>query len=613
MGVGAWTVLELSSRSEGENPSLIQQSIQNTLGGDLEVFIPAAVTEIGGDKIIHYLINGYAFIRGDFTRAVLRRLENTRYIQAVLSDGVELASVPDAAIRKMRKQLLQEIDQGIGVGDKVLITTGPYRNIEAEVITDITEMKQVQVLVRLRSKETIQTIPRSGLKVLERAIASPLHARLMGLRIWLRNARPVLNWKSGGTKKLTRAFAHLSRFENWLLKGHHLYAVVTTSQNPARVTKLWERFATLRQITDWLDRARWLYTFVASYHGLVSDSQVDQLRSKFVELLWFDDIQERIKTLRREVDVIGHRAAKRRKGGGDVKVIQNVVVDGHNLAFRCLYAPGMSELFDDQGRPTGVILGVMKGLGALRKRYPEARIYMTWDGSNQRRKSVFPEYKANRKTSNGKAEDSTFDQLDFLRTLLPLFGVLQAWNPEEEADDVIAALVRGPLAGQHNLIFSTDRDLLQLVSDTTMMLTPRVGSRREVFYDLAAVEKVFGVPPKTLVQLRAFYGDPSDNIPGVPRVPKKVLRKLVQAYGSVDGVYKSSLTGLTKGQYDRLRVSEPQVRINVGLMCLEDVDVSVIDPDVDPSGAAKRLRSVAIQPDPLVDAFFGRRTETADT
>lgn len=610
---GAWIVLELSSRSDGENPSLIQQSIQNTLGKGAEVFIPAAVTEIGGDNIIHYLINGYAFIRGAFERPALRRLENTRYVQAVLREGTELAQVTDAAVEKMRKQLLQEIDQGIGVGDKVLITTGPYRNIEAEVITDITEMQQVQVLVKLRSKETIQTIPRSGLKVLDRAPTSPLYARLAALRRWLRSASPVLKWQSGGVKGMAQLFARLSRTENWMSTGHHLYALVSFGSSPARITRLHEQLAALRQISGWLDRAGWLYTFVASFCGLMDESRLDQLRSKFVELLWFDDIQERIKTLRREIDVIGHHAAKRRKGGGDVKVIQNVVVDGHNLAFRCLYAPGMSELSDDQGRPTGVILGVMKGLGALRKRCPEARIYVTWDGSNQRRKSVFPDYKGNRKTSNGKVEGTVFDQLDFLRGLLPLFGVLQAWNPKEEADDVIAALVRGPLAGQHNLIFSTDRDLLQLVSDTTMMLTPRVGSRREVFYDLAAVEKSFGVPPATLIQLRAFYGDSSDNIPGVPRVPKKVLRKLVQVHGSVEGVYKSSLTGLTKGQYDRLRTAEPQVRINVGLMRLEDVEVSVVDPDVDPNGAAKKLRSVAIQPAPLVDTFFGCRTETADT
>lgn len=612
MGVGAWIVLELSSRSEGENPLLIHRSISNTLGGGSEVFIPAAVTEIGGDKVIHYLINGYAFIRGDFERTALKRLENTRYVQAVLIEGAELASVPDAAIEKMRQQLMQEIDQGIGVGDKVLITTGPYRNIEAEVITDITEMKQVQVLVKLRSKETIQTIPRSGLKVLERAPMSPFHARLVALRVWVHNAQPVFSWRSKGGQGLTETLAHLSHIEDWLSTGHHLYALVTFGSSPVRIAKLQKQFAALRQMTGWLDRARWLYTFVASFYGLADENQLDRLRSKFVELLWFDDIQERIRTLRQEIDTIGHRAAKRRKDG-DVKVIQNVVVDGHNLAFRCLYAPGMSELADDQGRPTGVILGFMKGLGALRKRFPEARIYVTWDGSNQRRKSVYPEYKANRKTANGKSPASPFDQLKFLRCLLPLFGVIQAWNPEEEADDVIAALVRGPLISQHNLIFSTDRDLLQLVSDTTMMLTPRVGSRREVFYDLAAVEKVFGVPPKTLIQLRAFYGDPSDNIPGVPRVPKKVLRKLVQAYGSVEGVYKSSLTGLSKGQYDRLRTAEPQVRINVGLMRLEDVDVSVIDPDVDPSGAAKKLRSVAIQPDTLVDVFFGRRTETADT
>jgi 5'-3' exonuclease len=108
-----------------------------------------------------------------------------------------------------------------------------------------------------------------------------------------------------------------------------------------------------------------------------------------------------------------------------------------------------------------------------------------------------------------------------------------------------------------------------------------------------------------MVQLRAFYGDPSDNIPGVPRVPKKVLRSLVQAHGSVEAVYRSGLTGLTKGQYERLRSAEPQVRINVELMTLVDVGVTSVPPDVDPDNVAARLRELDIEPTSLLDIFFG--------
>jgi DNA polymerase-1 len=198
-----------------------------------------------------------------------------------------------------------------------------------------------------------------------------------------------------------------------------------------------------------------------------------------------------------------------------------------------------------------------------------------------------------------------FDPIRILKDILPLFGIHQAWNPEEEADDVIATLTRKEFSRQNNVVFSTDKDLLQLVNGNTSLLVPAVGSRNEILFDSATVVKTIGVPSEKMVQLRAFYGDPSDNIPGVPRVPKKVLRSLVQAHGSVEAVYRSGLTGLTKGQYERLRSAEPQVRINVELMTLVDVGVTSVPPDVDPDNVAARLRELDIEPTSLLDIFFG--------
>jgi 5'-3' exonuclease len=155
---------------------------------------------------------------------------------------------------------------------------------------------------------------------------------------------------------------------------------------------------------------------------------------------------------------------------------------------------------------------------------------------------------------------------------------------------------------------------LQLVTDTTHVLVPGVGGRKDVVFDQAAVEKAFGVPPERIVQLRAFFGDNSDNIPGVPRVPKKVLRSLVQAHKTVDGVYHSGLTGITKSQYEKLRASEPQVRINVELMGLVNVPVSLTDPNVDADAAAGRLQELSINSSPLLEPFFGRgQKKAADT
>ena len=270
-----------------------------------------------------------------------------------------------------------------------------------------------------------------------------------------------------------------------------------------------------------------------------------------------------------------------------------------------MYAPGISSMQDTSGRPTGVIVGFLRSVGALKKKFPEARVYVAWDGSSQRRKSIYAGYKAQRKSSNESGGPQCFDQVGFLKDLLPSLGAWQVFNPEEEADDVISVMVRGPLKPQHNVIYSTDKDMLSLVTDSTSVLMPGAGSRKEVLHDPSSVESSFGVPPARLIQLRAFCGDPSDNIPGVPRVPKKVLKSLVQAHRTVDGVYGSGLIGLTEGQYERLRLSEPQVRLNLSLMSFVDVPVHTLEPEVDLEAVAERLQSVEINPAPILAQFRG--------
>lgn len=608
-----WVVLELSPRSEGEDPSTIESSITKALPG-AEVFIPAVVTEVGNDRKIHYLVDGYAFVRNRHPVESYVRLENTRYIQSVLSEpggngrARRLSTVPSRDIDRMRGQVAKEVHQGIGIGDKVLITTGVYRDIEATVVEEIHETQTVQVYVQLRSKQALVSIPRAGLRVLDRAPLSPAYTRLTALKVWIQQVRPVLTWQPTiSSEALLQQYQEYARVSQWLTRGHQLYAFVSFAGSDAfrvRLTGMRERLDTLEMIEGWMSNGRLLHTFVSSYYNNLHSAQLHAIRGKLLELDWLDDVLRRVKTLRREVEAIGHRAAK----DGDEDVVQNIVVDGHNLAFRCLYAPGMAALTAADGRPTGVVLGFLRSLGSLRKRHPDARLYVTWDGSSKRRKAVFGEYKGNRPVREVPPEGTPegFDQVGFLVKILPLLGVRQVTNPDEEADDLIATLVRGPLKDQHNLIFSNDRDLLQLVSETTYQLVPGTGSRKEILFDVDTVRKTYGVPPGQMVQLRAFFGDTSDNIPGVPRVPKKVLTSLVKAHGSVEGVYNSGLTGLSKGQYERLRFAEPQVRINLTLMSLVDVPVSETVPDVDSKAAATQLDELGISAEPILEALFGK-------
>lgn len=607
MNADEWVVLELSPRSEGENPDAIHQAITKFVP-QAKVFVPAITTHIGDDQVTHKLVDGYAFVQRVYPDSILFRLEGTRYVQGVLakSGGSGRQRRPSivrtADIDKMRRQIQHEIHQGIGIGDRVRITTGPYKNIEASVIEEIPETKTVQVHVCLRSKETIVTIPRSGLMVLDRSPLSPMLSKLTDARSWLRLMLPVLLWRP--TVDLEALHQHQAQWESLndhtqILRKFFSYSFFLDGFLGRSLVKAEEARKRVRLLSGWLDRSRMLWAFLASY----TDSGLwGRIQEKYAALERVDRIQTRIQRLRRELDVLASQMSHQ---DGDT-VVQNVLVDGNNMARRCFHAPDLSELRASNGQLTGVIVGMLRSLGSLRKRYPSAQLVVAWDGSSRRRKKVFGEYKAGRPpTPAGFPE-----QVAALQKILPTLGIRQVANPDEEADDLLATLVRGELSHQNNLIFSSDRDFLQLVSSTTSLLIPRAGIRKEVLFDEAAVLEHYGVPSTKMLQLRAFLGDDSDHIPGVARVPKKVLCSLVQAHGSVDGVYRSGLTGVSKGQYERLRSSEPQVRINLALMSLLDIPVSVTDPDVDADLATSLMQTFEIAPNDLLEVFLGRKTET---
>jgi len=283
-------------------------------------------------------------------------------------------------------------------------------------------------------------------------------------------------------------------------------------------------------------------------------------------------------------------------------VRQNVIVDGANLAYRTYHVLKVipKQLTDEEGKPTGLLFGFLRSLAALRNRFVDHTFYVVWEGSRQRRSSRYPEYKAQRT----KVDIYSDGQISTVREVLAHLGVWQAVNPVEEADDVIASLVRGRLQGHKNTILSTDHDFLQLVTFTDSLLTPKVGNRSEILYDPDRVVAEYGVLPDRIIHLRALLGDTSDNLPGVPgRIPTKTLTSLLRAHHSIDGIFASNLAGITANQYTNLRSAEGQVRLNLELMALQEVPFMLTDPGVSPDQAKKILSVRGLQADPIVDPF----------
>ncbi len=639
-----WVVLELGPRADGEDPDLVRRSIRSTVK-DADVFIPAAVTTVGEDKVVRYLVEGYAFIRRTQPDQTYFRLEGTKYVNAVLrGTGRKVACVGPIEINKLRAQVRRESEQGIEVGDTVMIMSGAYRQITAVVHEDIPEHETVQVFIRLRSKEALVSLPRNFLRLLTKSTKATTEDRTTAWVDWYQGIRPAVVWTPEQMRKLSSGYGEWRRLHEWVGEGKRLLALTRTLERPAlkfepllETHKKWQIVTgflssirpvdkfnwamhkvldptplkvahdSLHRVSEWETVGRPLARFVEVFYTTLDKAR---LEARYVEWLWMKDMMDRIRAIGEDIDVLESEMDistdvdmnDDATAGLRLSSYDNVLVDGLNLACRCAYAPGLATLKDPQGRSIGVFVGFLNSIASFQRRYPTAQIYICWDGSSQRRRSTFQDYKGQR----GDLPVSR-EQVEWLRGTLPLLGVEQAWNPDEEADDVIATLVKGNLAGQRNLIYSTDRDMLQLVSWKDTFLTPAVGKAKETFYDPDAVEAKWGVEPGKISTLRALIGDTSDNIPGIGIVPKHVLAKLVQVYGSIERIYTSKLTGLSKLQYERIKASEALVRRNVELMTLRtDLMLTTVAAAPDRMAVETRLQEACLKPDTILTAFFER-------
>lgn len=568
-----WVVLELSPRAEGEAPELIRASIRHYLR-DAEVFLPASTTMAGEDKVVTWLVDGYVFIRRDYPNERYLRLVDTKFVQGpVLGPGGRLATVSDADIERFRSQIRAQEDQGIGVNDTVEVTSGPYRNLRGQVITDLADQDAVQVYIKLRSKESLVMLPRSFLRLVSKAAPPPYVDRLVPLLQWVGNVGALAETAPTPTL-IETALSRYERFRAWFERGirltHEHRLLMAPPLDPMPIQKASAKYERLQ---GWIDIGAPLARQVQV------DLPLERLETVYLRWELLEDWVEKERALREEIQAL--------------ETATHVLIDGFNLACRCATAPGLDKLTDTQGRPTGAILGFLNSLAAWKKTWPEAVFTVVWDGSSQRRKALYPGYKASRGALG------VYREVEWLREFLPWLGVRQAWHPDEEADDVIATLAAQTDAPC--LIITTDRDLLQLVDNRVSVLSPT----NNVRFTPEKVRESFGVDPAQMPDLRALCGDASDEIPNVQGCGPKTAANLIRLYGSVEGVYRSTLGGLSKGVYTALKAAQAQVRLNLQLTRLiPTLTPLFVEPAVDRDKVKAALDEIKMKSDRIVASFF---------
>ncbi len=247
-----------------------------------------------------------------------------------------------------------------------------------------------------------------------------------------------------------------------------------------------------------------------------------------------------------------------------------ILVDAMTLLYRTSWK--LQELQTCDGRLTGMEYGFLVALESLRRFFKDELI-LCWEGRRNFRYQIDPEYKATRRVKRGEDTEENkkkhlhlnYGRINEFKDFL-LMVAESASDPELEADDIIASLAERYSRTEPVIIFSSDKDLHQLLRDTS----PRVKCsgdggctssacanacvgkwadsdadnhfsvsqmkdfqhKDKLWTPLRVDEKFNGLTPQQFKMFQAWMGDAVDNIPGLYRVRQNFIAAAIQeGYG----------------------------------------------------------------------------------
>ena len=223
-----------------------------------------------------------------------------------------------------------------------------------------------------------------------------------------------------------------------------------------------------------------------------------------------------------------------------------ILVDGNNLMFRSFYATAYTGniMRNSKGFPTNALYGFTTMMNKIiNEEHPEY-IAVAFDVGKNFRKQKYDFYKEGRQAT----PNELLQQMPIARKILDAMGIKYLELEPYEADDIIGTLAHmADLDQKYDAtIISSDKDLLQLISsDVDVKLLKQTGFIR---YNTETFKEAYGIDPIKIIDLKALAGDSSDNIPGVKGIGEKTALKLLQEYGSLEGIYENidSIKGKTK-------------------------------------------------------------------
>ena len=212
-----------------------------------------------------------------------------------------------------------------------------------------------------------------------------------------------------------------------------------------------------------------------------------------------------------------------------------VLVDGNNLLFRSYYATLYTGniMRNKDGFPTNGVYGFVNMINKIVNDEKPEYMMVAFDIGKTFRHEKYERYKDGRK----ETPDELKVQFPIAKKILAAMGIKYLECAGYEADDIIGTVSmwceKDP--EYEALIVSSDKDLLQLISDETMVKLLK--TKDYIMMDRKTFNETYGFEPIHMIDLKALMGDASDNIPGVRGIGEKGAIKLVSEYTTIENIY----------------------------------------------------------------------------
>lgn len=244
-----------------------------------------------------------------------------------------------------------------------------------------------------------------------------------------------------------------------------------------------------------------------------------------------------------------------------------ILVDGNSVIFRAYYATAYSGnlMKTTTGIYTNAVFSFANMMDKLKEEEFDYILFAFDTAEPTKRHEVYEDYKAGR----APMPEELAGQFEIVNEYLDASGFYHYRLGGYEADDIIGTLARQfSEAGIKVDVYSSDKDLLQLVSEDITVHLIKKGMGDVNHYTPKDIEEEFGLKCSQIIDYKAIIGDSSDNIPGIPLIGPKTAQSLLEQYGSLDGILEND--HLIKGKrgenirnsHDLVKKSKYLVTIN---------------------------------------------------